>query len=294
LSDLRETVFADGCAITLGAGTFDFHNCVFGDSGSPGAGRVVIRYATNATARLDSIKAYAQLEVQPSAAHQALNWTFRNAECFGEVDLRNVPFAESLDLTDALFHARVRFEGTTMPQQTRAHGLRFEGAALSPSAEGSYRAARIVFADHKNRELEGVFYALEKRSHRRSLGRVRNWFARLMSALYDYTSAYGQRFERTALWFVGVQVLAGAAYSVVLKRWELCFCPDWGVMLFTISQLVKPFELLSGRRVEIAMLAGLGEPRLHLLSFLTFVHAAVSLILLALMLLAIRWRFRRD
>lgn len=168
---------------------------------------------------------------------------------------------------------------------------------MTPDAEGSYRSARLVFAVHKNRELEGVFYACEKRCHRRSLSpkHVRDWLPRALSALYDITSGYGHSYGKALASFLAIQLCFGIGYSVASKRFEVSTEIDWNIVLFTLVQVARPFELLSVRSHDATLF---GVVNLSKASpwwgIASFVHSTASLALLALFLLALRWRFRRD
>jgi hypothetical protein len=92
-----------------------------------------------------------------------------------------------------------------------------------------------------------------------------------------------------------VQIVFCVLYSWWLGGWG----PSWhfepDVITFTFAQILKPFELLSARGpdrwpyTEILMSNHKG-----LWTLATVLHSIASLSLIALFLLALRWRFRRD
>jgi len=173
---------------------------------------------------------------------------------------------------------------------------RFRRTAQRASDEGAYRAIRNLFHKNRAREWEGYFYALEKRCHRRSLPWRSAWFARSLSALYDWTAVYGQSYERAFLVFVLVQIVFGFGYSIFSGRFGLSTEVDPIIVAFALAQALKPFELLAARRpsstVYTEVLSGAEESVLWIAS--TVLHSVLSLALIALFLLAVRWRFRRE
>jgi hypothetical protein len=127
--DVRDCVFASGCHLSLGRAVFDFRGSRFGSTGD--SGRVTIAFSDNSTAQLDETRAFASLEIQAGNKHRAVDWSLRGAVALGEVDLRNINFVDSFDISGATFHARVRFDGTELPQQSRAQGVKFIREALA-------------------------------------------------------------------------------------------------------------------------------------------------------------------
>jgi hypothetical protein len=297
-TDLRHCAFAAHVILSIGSSRFDLSGSTFGSGTHPRHGRVTISLADHASARLDGARVFTDLEIEGhGGSHHARNWSMQRVAFWGELLLKDVNFRGSLDFSDARFHAPIRFDNTKMPQQTRGDRLHFDKAALTADAEGSYRSARIVFAEHKNRELEGTFYACEKRCHRRSLSarHVRNWVPRMLSALYDYTSGYGHSYGKALAWLVATQFVFGFGYSIASGRFEPVPVVDSNVVLFTLAQVAKPFELLSARAYDASQFGVVNLSKASpLWGIAAFVHTMTSIALLALFLLALRWRFRRD
>jgi hypothetical protein len=195
----------------------------------------------------------------------------------------------------ARFRGDISINAPTLSQGLSFSGARFRGPACDAQLEGSYRVIRQLFETNSDRENEGLFYALEKRCHRKSLSR--RSLARPVSTLYDWISGYGQSYERAFWWLLGWQAVFALLCSLLLGRWQIGAALDWELIAFTFAQVAKPFELFSGRLPAYAqnltldqIPAGWG---LHGWALLGLLHSVISISLLALFVLALRWRFRR-
>ena len=200
------------------------------------------------------------------------------------------------DFRGTRFRGDVSINSLTLSQGLTFSGARFRGPACSARHEGSYRVIRQLFEKNSDRENEGVFYALEKRCHRMSL--PSRSLARPVSALYDWISAYGQSYERAFWWLVGWQIVFALSCSLLLERWQFGARVDWQLIAFTFAQVAKPFELFSGRLPEYARELGIEHLPvgwgLHGWALFGLLHSVISISLLALFVLALRWRFRRT
>jgi hypothetical protein len=287
---LEDCTFADKTKLMLSTSDHYFDRAKF-------LGTTTIVCATSSHVSLRNVTFFGKLIVDTKDAQAARSWRVEGSTFHSEVKFSDVKFVETLSLNGSTFLAQVWFEGATFPQQTTALGTRFDAGALTKECEGSYRAARSAFAAHRNREIEGKFYALEKRCHRAALGwSWRSWIPRSFSAIYDWTSAYGQSYERALLWFLGVQVAFGFIYAWLAESLSLGGRFDSRVVLFTVASLVKPFELLGGRAPEskgiYRLLPKDGDTTAWAAA--TSMHSLLSLVLIALFLFALSWRFKRE
>jgi hypothetical protein len=186
------------------------------------------------------------------------------------------------------------------PQDSSFSRLRLDNqSAFGDGAEARYRTIRNYLQKTRDREQEGQFYQYEKRAKRKSLSMryPQFWFPRAISACYDWSAAYGQSYERAFVWLVGVQVAFGLLYSTITRRFSLCGSFDRQIAAFTFAQLVKPFALLSPDIAKDHLpwpYDGIYPGSGLLWTVVTAVHSILSLTLVALFLLALRWRFRRD
>jgi len=179
-----------------------------------------------------------------------------------------------------------------IPQRTDFSRATFQRHAEDESA---FRSIRNYFSDHRARDPEGRFYTLEKRCHRLGMTRLREWTPRAISYLYDLTSEYGYSYGWALFWFVAVQVLFGLTYAGLSDR---LFHPggrfDSRVVALTFAQVVKPFELFSAKAPIAGAYAILPDGASGWWVFLTATQSVLSITLIALFLLAIRWRFRKG
>ena len=106
---------------------------------------------------------------------------------------------------------------------------------------------------------------------------------------------YGQSYSRALFWFVVVQVLFGITYAA-LSGWlpNLSGRVDSQVVAFTFAQVVKPFELFSYKAPGAGAYAIVPDPTTGWWLLLTAAQSVLSITLITLFLLAIRWRFRRE
>jgi hypothetical protein len=180
----------------------------------------------------------------------------------------------------------------SVPRQISFASATFKRTTCSADYEGNYRAWRKNFEEQSDRENEGLFYALEKRSHRASLPHMS--VAYWVSRLYDWVSVYGQSYERAISWFFGLQVIMFITYWIGLQHVHAQIVQ---VVAFTLSQVAKPFELFSAKAPDseggLALVSGLTASDRALWGIVGFAHSALSIVLLTIAVLAIRWRFRR-
>jgi len=193
-----------------------------------------------------------------------------------------------MNFTGSTFHRSIEASGP-LPQGTTFARIKVEPTGVTPENESRFRSIRKFLADNRAREDEGVFYALEKSCHRKSL----HWFspARFVSKMYDCGSNYGRSYEKALVWFVILQLLFAGLYWLCLDESPMGTRINWDVVNFTLAQIAKPFEPFSAR-YDIAqnsgvIAAGIWKP-------ITAIHSVLSLTLVALFLLALRWRFRRE
>lgn len=216
----------------------------------------------------------------------------------GELHLTNMGAGASVVLNDLTLSLppTLSSNGVQNPQDISFARLKLLPSAYGAGSEAKYRAIRNQFHLNRDREHEGMFYMFEKRARRKAmpLTKVSSWLPRAVSACYDQFAGYGQSYERALTLLVAVQVAFGLIYSVLSGRFVLFGALDSRVAAFTFAQLVKPFELLSGREATGWPYGGVYTDESGLWTVVTAVHTVLSLILVALFLLALRWRFRRD
>jgi len=250
--------------------------------------------------------------------------TFRNATFKGTLDVTVQRSEGSLDFSGSRFKksrfhsvgraSAIRFDGgrfssapmfpadgapDKLPQSTTFTGAKFKTAPRRFADEGRFRKLRTLFGENGDREQEGFFFTLEKRSHRLSLPWPWGfWLPRLLSCLYDWTARYGYSYGLALAWLLAIQVGFGTFYSVLLdpghslRFWE--YRLDAEVGAFTVTQLLRPFEIFSSKQGTSLLYGDLLNDMPFALAFLAATHSVLSIVLLTLMILAVRWRFRRE
>jgi hypothetical protein len=197
-----------------------------------------------------------------------------------------------LSLADCSFASAPIIAGTrTLPPRTDFKGAKFD---LHAEDESAYRVIRNFFDDQRARDWEGRFYAYEKRCHRLGLRRPREWLPRALSFLYDWASQYGYSYGWALFWFSVVQVAFGLAYAALSDRLALGGRLDSDVLAFTFAQIVKPFELFGSRVATEGTYQIIPMNGREWWLLLTAAQSVLSISLIALFLLALRWRFRRE
>jgi hypothetical protein len=221
-----------------------------------------------------------------------------------------------IDLTRAVFSESVRFDGSAgsvgrlrldrvtfhkapiftdaLAHHTSFNGTRFLRSARTPDDEGSYRDLRNKLHQNRAREWEGIAYELEQTCRRRSLFQQRRWFAWLTSLMYGFSARYGHSYERAWLIFLLLQLVFGLIYSWRSGRIGCCAI-DWPVITYTAAQVLKPFDALSSKSSATSWVMHVtGEASDLFWPLVTSIHAVLSLSVVALAFLAMRWRFRRE
>jgi hypothetical protein len=284
---LNGCVFVPDTIVTLSAGTFGFDRSEF-------RGQATIATRSIVQASFNDVRAHGAFTIQAPILKdgrdwRAKNWSIERASFFGPVDFTAARFKDSLSLNGTVFRAPVRFEGIELPQQTTAHDVKFLDQAIDKRFEGSYRFARQCFSGHGNRDLEGLLYSVEKRSQRKGLTAKRfTWY---VSAIYDFVSEYGQNYARAFWILLASQLIAYLIYALYFGRW------DSTVVAFSVGQLVRPFELFAFKAPPTDSVVGdlfaHYSPTVYLM-IVSVIHSLTSIALFTLVLLALRWRFKRE
>ena len=218
--------------------------------------------------------------------------------CFKDVvTFGNRKFESFTDFSNAVFGVAPDFHGCSLHQATFFTGAKFldrTDGEVEIDAASAYRTLKLAMEEKRARTEQARFFALEQKALRAS-GQIKGWNW-LFSWLYEKTAEYGQSFIRPL-----VCLLFASAVFLPLYLWIDASCvgvdqivcpngtrvPDIGDNLnYTFQQLFLPFEPFreraSGNDIPFAkaILAGF--------------HSVLNFTFLALFLLALRWRFKRD
>jgi hypothetical protein len=221
----------------------------------------------------------------------------RKAIFRGEVAIHNSSVLKSMDARDCHFAVAPTFkEQSKLPQNTSFRGARFANkTAFSAVGESRFREIRNLLHDNRDREQEGRFFAYEKRSYRKSSDWIGwNCISRPLSYIYDLVSHYGQSYEVALLWLALMQLGFGFAYAARSGRLGLGVEIDRSVLQFTLAQVARPFELLSGRPATAEFYVDVIGNGGAWWSVMTAVQSVVTYAMIAIVFIALRWRFRRE
>jgi hypothetical protein len=284
--DLTHCTFGDRCEIVLNDAEVDM-------SGSRCLGDCVINVVPNGPHGLKCNSATFEGDLAVEAGAQAGTLDFENSQFLATTKFQLIEQMRSLNFANCHFTRAPSFgRSVALPQRTTFRAAKFN---MLSEDEGAYRSIRNYFNMLRNRDAEGLFYAREKRCHRLGMTQPREWVPRAISYLYDLTSEYGYSYGWALFWFFVAQVVSGLTYARLSHRlfnWGGTF--DSRVVAFTFAQVVKPFELFSSKIASSGAYAIVPDPVTGWWLLLTAVQSVLSITLLALFLLAIRWRFRRE
>jgi uncharacterized protein YjbI with pentapeptide repeats len=212
--------------------------------------------------------------------------SFRNVQFGNTVSFENRNFITGANFRDAIFSKVPIFHGCDQHQDitfpTRSNFL--DSSADSANA---YTYLKLSMGKMKRSREEGMFYALEQKCLRKDPDTPRS--AKIASWIYEKVSDYGQSFLRPLnLWF-GLPFLFYLLY--LAATWDSSARMS-DILSFAVKQSVFPF---SAWRVDLfEELSIWNNWQILGVRVLASIQSAVSLGLIAMSLLALRWRFRRT
>jgi hypothetical protein len=203
----------------------------------------------------------------------------------------NRKFTSSTDFGNCFFGQAPRFEGATIHQATIFPPESQFNDVSSTFATSAYRTLKLAMESARARREEAIFYSLEQKSLRRRKQDI-PFFDRLASYLYDFSTRYGQSFTRPLLLLLVVAAVSAAWYAIYISPiidWSAEFDSRYvrdGVE-FSVAQIVNPFgiwRLTSTSASDVTLGVKL----------LATLESILTTALLALFLLGLRWRFKRE
>jgi hypothetical protein len=257
------------------------HSCFY-------AGRTVITSAQSLTCRDATFEGSAEFNCAGSSHELDLSGSVFRAAC----RLVSISSLKTLRLDRCEFsRALTIYDTSNIPQETSCSAAHFR---ITVEDEGNFRVLRNLFSNNRARELEGKFYSLEQRSRRLGLSWRKAAVPRTISWLYDVISEYGQSYSRALFWFCALQFVFAFGYAIAFERMHILGTIDGKVIGFTFAQLVRPFELFTNRVGPGSVFEIVPTNARGWWMFWTALQSVASLVVAALFLLALRWRFRRE
>jgi uncharacterized protein YjbI with pentapeptide repeats len=157
----------------------------------------------------------------------------------------------------------------------------------------AYRTLKQFMEQHRARDEEAMFFALEQKSKRNDPDTTRT--SKIFSYLYDLFSSYGRNVGRPIAFIFGFICLFWFIYLLFLSptinpKLELDIGLIWQTFGFIVEQSVSPFRVW--RISEIPF--GDKNVNLLLLKLIATFQSLLILSLFGLFLITLRWKFKRE
>jgi hypothetical protein len=114
----------------------------------------------------------------------------------------------------------------------------------------------------------------------------------VVSLLYDVFSNYGQSFERPLFYFFAVIGLSTAGFQAWFNT--VARVPWTDTFQFTVEQVLRPFRVWSHDYAPPDSLSSTVQALGTSLRIAATLQSLLSVTFIALFLIALRWRFKRD
>jgi uncharacterized protein YjbI with pentapeptide repeats len=208
---------------------------------------------------------------------------FSNASFRGRAVFSNRTFVKQANFRSANFKVAPEFHNCDLHQDTEFSGAKFHDIT-SPGAIRSYRTLKLAMEKIRAIDEMSRFYALEQQSVRKRVATPIS--VRILSGLYQGTANYGQSFMMPFIWMWISAFVFLLVYALVggQDMWG-----NGGLITFTLQQLFQPFAAL---REHTAERHAASVPLS--LAIVAAIHSLLTLVFLALTLLAVRRRFKLD
>lgn len=221
---------------------------------------------------------------------------FVDCEMKGFALIKRREFTGWMDFSGVTFWQAPEFHGCLLYQDTRFPEEGNFRDTTSKHASSAYRTLKQFAEEMRARRQEGMFFALEQRSARRTK-EITSRIERATSWLYDFLTLYGQSYLRP---LVALLILV-AAFTALFWAWDSGWYINpkapidvdslWGAFVFSVENTVSPLGIWRKTSDELVFLSHASWSVTRLVATL---QAVFSVAFLALFLLALRWRFKRD
>lgn len=210
---------------------------------------------------------------------------------FGGISLDGRNIVEKVDFSKSSFGTAPSFHNSNIPQGSIFPGKKFYKANGTREDVLAYRTLRLCMESQRNRDSEGDFFFLEQasklNSEHKGLKKILS-----LSFWYGFLSSYGTSCIRPIALLLGVFMLFSIAYSISLSPViGVGYKIDWSIVKrsfsYSLQQTFIPFSALRESNVSSE---GFGGFKMWLATLQSIISAS----LIALSLLAFRWRFKRG
>lgn len=221
--------------------------------------------------------------------------TFKGCLFHGNVNFNNRIFLSRTDFSECIFFKVPFFHGCTMHQHTIFPGINAFRDTFTEEAPAAYRTLNLAMSNFKARREEAMFYGLEQESLRKT-----NQFNKVDSVFswaYKFFANYGQSIARPLMCLFTVFFGGFLSYFILLTP-PLHYSPiDWNLLdkIVRLSfhtaffQIVKPFSIdgfITQKQLTVT--------HDSVAVFMAGLQSIFSIIFIALLVFAVRWKFKRD
>lgn len=219
--------------------------------------------------------------------HEIGDISFINCE-FNSSTFKNRIFTGKTDFSSSVFYKAPLFHGCKFHQHTIFPEQKKFKDTSSMEAAHAYRTIYLEMINLKSRDYINMFYALMQKSERNS--GMQKCSIRIASWLYEKTTNYGQNISKPIFLLTILTILFGVIYALLASPYyDLSSSIDWNIIWngfdTSIKQIVKPFsyyaEIFSEKSPIIFKISAMAQ-------------SILSLSLITLFLLSLRWKFKKD
>ncbi|WP_148677442.1 hypothetical protein [Klebsiella variicola] len=209
------------------------------------------------------------------------------------LNLKHRKIIHEIDFSNAIFSTPPQIQGANIPEGSKIPDKSHFISRKGIHDASCYRALRFIMESQRNRELEGMFFSLEQESLLNDKGTIRKYFS--ANYLYYLLSDYGTNY-RTPLCILLITIpIFTIIYSIINSPVISTSLPiDWDIVIkslvITLKQTFLPFDVLRNNDSVTSKTAG------SVIGFVLVgvVNSILSVSLLALSGLALRWKFKRG
>ncbi|EKS6424805.1 TPA: hypothetical protein ACN5PU_003902 [Enterobacter hormaechei] len=206
---------------------------------------------------------------------------------------RHRKIIHAVDFSNTKFSTPPQIQGSNIPE-----GSVFPNKEHFVSRKGlqdasCYRALRFIMESQRNREFEGMFFSLEQESLLNGEEKKFKFFS--ANYLYYLFSDYGTSYRTPLIFLLISMPVFTIIYALISSPVVSIFLPiDWGCviksLIITLKQTFLPFDVLRNNDFLTNK---------NTFSYMVFVlvgvlNSIVSVSLIALSGLALRWKFKRG
>ena len=202
--------------------------------------------------------------------------------------LKNIKFTGSFCLMYCTLPTAIEMENTVFSHDTTFIRNDFSRAML-PENTNSFRSLRQSMSDLSNRELEGEFFIYEKRCDRSQFGKYS--LKRIFSKLYDVFSGYGTDFVKPTTYMLGVIGFSWYIYFLLKVADTKIDSQISSSLFYALKQAFKPFNIFSPKELELETMNAVSR---FVLITTSILESIMVLLMFALTVLALRWKFKKG